>query len=164
MFDDWVSIAATLAALIAAWLAFRTAGTVKRANHLGLERKQFIQPSLELFLFEANILPFELSGAWLYVFRIIVTNKCNLWNSIEDLRRIIEHHSDQGAVSNVAIPHERELAVHLPKGSKDVLKIPCGISANVLLGGMVLFRVSSDILRISRVTSTTTVQRYMPDL
>lgn len=131
---NWVAIVAALAAWVAAWQAFRSAKTARRAYQLVLEQEKRLRPSLELYLVEAHIRRIKQLGIRIYVFRIMVTNKSDAVNYLKELRLFIEHDRKLGPLSNVAIPHEPDLVEYLPQYSGDPLYIPCQIAAHAVLG------------------------------
>jgi|RhiMetdeSRZDD1v2_1073273.scaffolds.fasta_scaffold77389_2 hypothetical protein len=150
---DWVSIASAAAAWIAAWIAFRSARIAQRAYNIAAEQERRLQPSLELYVVDAQIRRLDGFPSRLYIFRIIVTNKSDATNSLKELKLLIMYRGRSGGPSNVTIPHNRELAQYLPRNFGDPYSIPCTIGSRSVIGGLAIFGVPNDLVRDSIIES-----------
>ena len=94
-------------------------------------------------------------GSRLYVFRVMVTNKSDRPNSLKEIHLVIEHLRSQGPPSNVAVPHNPNLAAYLAGSAPEILRVPYPIPGRGVVGGVAVFKVPGEILSESRVESYT---------
>lgn len=135
------------------WATWKYARLVE--EQLAIISQQSTSEPLGLYIVDSHIRKLVPSESRLYLFRVMVTNKSSMNNSLKDLQLVIEYKRQQGPLSNIAISHNPDFAADLSETPKDLLRVPCQIAPHTVLGGVALFKVPEAQLRDCRIESYT---------
>jgi len=150
--SDWIALVSLAVSLFAAAQAFMSRRTSRHALAAALRQEQRAQSPLEVYLVEAYIYRVRSERRRVYVFRVVVTNKADLPNSVKAVDLEIRYHRSDSASSNVAIPHG-VVAVESGIEPSRVLALPLSLPPRGVVSGAVTFDVSDDVLAGSDVDS-----------
>ena len=153
--SEAIAVVAAAAACFAAWQAFRSAQASRRMYALAVTEQRRTEPAIDLYLVESQINHLQTENRRIYLFRLIVTNRSVVANSIKYVSLSIEFGTLGERLSNVTIPHDAAVAQAAAAREQEVLTIPVSIAPGETLSGIALFSLSEDLLQGAAVESYT---------
>lgn len=153
--SDWVAVTAAVAAWLATWFAFRSAQASHKSYRLALEQDQRRRPAIELYLADSHFRTVPDGGCRIYVFDLVITNRSDAENAIQDLRLAVDYRRGHGPNSNFFVSHNPNVAADLPDAASPPLRLPSQLAPHGILAGRALFRVPEELIKAAEVDSYT---------
>ena len=148
---DWSAVSSAVAVL-AAGIAFWSMRVSRQALKVSLRAEQRVQAPLELYLTEAYIRRIRGEHRRIYVFRLVVTNRADLPNSLRMMDLGIRYVRNGMAGPPMAIPHDAKVAGSITEHAQ-VLEVPSSIAARGVVAGAAIFEVRDEVLAGADVES-----------
>ena len=151
---DWIALGALIVAAYAAWLGRRSAQIAERAYSLAYNADQRRQGALDVYLVDAYIRPVRDPPRRVYVFGVRVTNRSDVANALKGVSLEIEYGRPGEPPSSLVVQHDKN-AASVIGDPRDVLCVPQSVGVRSVTVGLALFPVGDELLRGSRIESTT---------
>ena len=153
--SESIAVVAAAAACFAAWQAFRSAEVSRRMYALAVTEQRRTEPAIDLYLVDSQINHLHTENRRIYLFRLVVTNRSVVGNSIKRVSLSIEFGKLGERLSNITIPHETAAAQAAAVTEDEVLAMPVSIAPGETLSGIALFPLNEDLLQGVDVESYT---------
>jgi hypothetical protein len=148
---DWNGVSAVVAA-VAAGIALWSITISRQALKVSLRTEQRAQAPFEIYLVEAYVRRSRRERRRLYVFRIVVTNKSDLPNSLRSVELNILYVRHDAAASTILVPHNAKDSAAL-RERVETLAVPSAVPARGVVSGVAIFAVTDEVLAGSTVDS-----------
>src|SRR5712671_4565898 len=143
----WISVAAAIAAWIAATISFFNVRTARRSLRLAEAQEERRRPVLTVYLGDGYVRFLTEERARLYAFLLSVGNPSDTNNSVADLALRVNYVTRKGLRTSIEVPRS-------PSSSPDqwqldasaILESPTKIDAHQTISGWVQFRIGDDLL------------------
>ena len=153
--SDWIAVGATLVALIAMLISFRSSRIAAKAFALAARQEERHRPALSLSLLQSELRRLGKKGPRVYVFRIMVSNTSDSPTALRDAQLELEYGVRGCPLSSLVAPHDEKIASRLTGLAAEPLRLPCALQPRSSIAGTVLFEVPSSLLRQSYIESCT---------
>lgn len=150
--SEWISLSAVGIALWTAWTSRHALKVSRQALKVSLRQEQRHQSPLELYLTEAYIRRIRTERHRIYVFRIVVTNRADLPNSLKAVDLQVRYQRDGAPGPVVTIAHSGGAAASVAE-SLPTLDVPSPLAARGVVEGIVAFKVPDEVFAGADVES-----------
>ncbi len=139
------AIVSAVAAWIATWFSFRSAGTTRKMYGIAKAQQEGRQPHIVPYLVDGYVR--RITNGRVYAFSLSVSNKSDNDNSLSRLELVISYRKGINPPSNIALLHDADLTMHLPDSTVKAFSIPALLPAHQTAAGSALFELPDTILK-----------------
>lgn len=149
---DRIASVSAIAALISAWFAYRGVkigrDTLRRAE----SERTATEPPLDVYLADSFIQHIAAERRRIYVFRVLVTNKALVPNSIRRVVLRIRYGRSGTPLLNFEVPHVAHPA-NADATVPDGFEVPVLLAGRESVAGAAIFPVAEDLLQGANIES-----------